>query len=104
MQLNWNPLNVINKTIKNIFQTHNSEQKSKELEPLKVFIGERCSKEKGVHRRKVFQANSNNLYKIKKTLEDKYEKKQKDKMETSGVVYKVDCNYTVEIQLKYVEN
>ena len=38
MQLNWNPLNVINKTIKNIFQTHNSEQKSKELEPLKVFV------------------------------------------------------------------
>ena len=44
MQLNWNPLNVINKTIKNIFQTHNSEQKSKELEPLKVFV----SQEKGV--------------------------------------------------------
>ena len=52
----------------------------------------------------MFQANSNNLYKFKKTLEDKYEKKQEDKMETSGVVYEVDCNYTVEIQLKYVEN
>ena len=27
-----------------------------------------------------------------KFCEKKYEKKQKDKMETSGIVYEVDCN------------
>ena len=38
MQLNEYPLNVINKTIKDTLQIHNSEHKSKELEPLKMFI------------------------------------------------------------------
>ena len=38
MQLNGYPLNVINKTIKNTLQNHNSEHKSKELQPLKMFI------------------------------------------------------------------
>ena len=36
-QLNGYPLNVINKTIKDTLQIHNSEHKSKELEPLKMF-------------------------------------------------------------------
>ena len=36
MQLNGYPLNVINKTIKGTLQSHNSENKSKELEPLKM--------------------------------------------------------------------
>ena len=36
--MNGYPLNVINKTIKNTLQNHNSEHKSKELEPLKMFI------------------------------------------------------------------
>ena len=38
MQLNGYPLNVINKTVKDTLQIHNSEHKSKELEPLKIFI------------------------------------------------------------------
>ena len=38
MELNGYPLNVINKTIKDTLQVHNSELKSKELEPLKMFI------------------------------------------------------------------
>ena len=36
MQLNGYPLN--DKTIQNTLQNHNSEHKSKELEPLKMFI------------------------------------------------------------------
>ena len=36
MQLNGYPLNLINKTIKDTFQIHNSEHKSKELEPLQI--------------------------------------------------------------------
>ena len=38
MQWNGYRLNVINKTIKNTLQNHNSEHKSKELQPLKMFI------------------------------------------------------------------
>ena len=38
MQLNGYPLNVINKTIKDTLQSHNSEHKSKEFEPLKMSI------------------------------------------------------------------
>ena len=38
MQLNGYPLNIINKTIKDTLRSHNSEHKSKELEPLKLFI------------------------------------------------------------------
>ena len=38
MQLNGYRLNVINKTIKDTLQSHNGEHKSKELEPLKMFI------------------------------------------------------------------
>ena len=38
MQLNGYPLDFINKTIKTTLQVHNSEHKSKELEPLKIFI------------------------------------------------------------------
>ena len=38
MQLNGYPLNVINKTIKDTLQSHNSEQKSKELKPLEMSI------------------------------------------------------------------
>ena len=38
MQLNGYPLNVANKTIKDTLQCHDSEHKSKELEPLKMFI------------------------------------------------------------------
>ena len=38
MPLNEYPLNVINKTIKVTLQSHISEHKSKELEPLKIFI------------------------------------------------------------------
>ena len=38
MELNGYPLYVINKTIKDILQCHNSEHKSKELEPLKLLI------------------------------------------------------------------
>ena len=38
MQLNGYLLHVINKTIKETLQNHNSENKSKEMEPLKMFI------------------------------------------------------------------
>ena len=38
MQLDGCPLNVINKTIKNPLQNHNSDHKRKELEQLKMFI------------------------------------------------------------------
>ena len=38
MQLDGCPLNVINKTIKNPLQNHNSDYKSKELEQFKMFI------------------------------------------------------------------
>ena len=38
MPLNGYQLNVINKTIQDTFQNHNSEHKNKELEPLKMFI------------------------------------------------------------------
>ena len=41
MQLNEYPLNVIIKTIKDNFQSHNSEHKIKEMEPLKMFIPHR---------------------------------------------------------------
>ena len=54
MQLNGYPLNAINKTIKDTLQSHNSEHKNKELEPLKMFT----PYEKGVAEKlKGLQAN-----------------------------------------------
>ena len=38
IQLNGYPLKNINKTIQNTLQSYNSEHKSKDLEPLKIFI------------------------------------------------------------------
>ena len=38
MDLNGTPLNIINKTIKDTWQSQYSEHNNKELEPLKVFI------------------------------------------------------------------
>ena len=38
MQLNGYSLNVMNKTIKDTLQCHISKHKSKELEPLKMFL------------------------------------------------------------------
>ena len=38
MQLNGYPLNVINKTVNDTLQIHDSEHESKEVEPLKMFI------------------------------------------------------------------
>ena len=91
MQLNGYPLNVINKTIKDILQSHNSEYKSKELEPLKMFI----PYEKGVAeklKRVASKYGFTTAFTKTKDLRGQIRTKQNNKMETSGVVYEVDCN------------
>ena len=89
MQLNGYPLHVINKTIKNTLQNHNSEHKSKE--PLKMFISYNKSvaeKLKRVASKYAFTT----VFTKTKDLRGQLQTKQKDKMENSGVVYEVDCN------------
>ena len=91
MQLNGYPLNVINKTIKDTLQSHNFEHKSKELEPLKMFI----PYEKGVAekvKRVASKYGFKTVFTKTKHLRGEIQTKEKDKMETSGVVYEVDCN------------
>ena len=107
MQLNGYPLNVIYKTIKNILQSHNCEYKSKELEPLKMFI----PYEKGVAEKLKRVANKygfTTIFTKTKDLLGQIRTKQKEKMETSGVVYEVDRNnclkkYTDETARKFKE-
>ena len=70
MQWNGYRLNVINKTIKNTLQNHNSEHKSKELEPLKMFIPYEKGLAKGCKQIWVY----NSLYKsnrLKRTITNK---------------------------------
>ena len=89
MQLNGYPLHVINKTIKNTLQNHNSEHKSKE--PLKMFISYNKSvaeKLKRIASKYAFTT----VFTKTKDLRGQLQTKQKDKMENSGVVYEVDCN------------
>ena len=81
MQLNGYPLNVINKTIKDTLQSHNSEHKSKELEPLKMFI----QYEKGVAeklKRVARKYGFTTVFTKTKDLRRQLRTKQKDKMET----------------------
>ena len=91
MQSDGYPLNVISITIKDILQIHNYEYKSKELEPFTKFIP--C--EKGVAE-KLKRVASKYVFTIVftkgKDLRGQIIPKQEDKMETSGVVYEVDCN------------
>ena len=89
MQLNGYPLNVVNKTIKDTLQGHDYEHKSKELEPLKMFT----PYEKGVAGKLKRVASKYGFTTvISKTKDLKGQIQTKDKMETSGVVYEVDCN------------
>ena len=91
MQSDGYPLNVINITTKDILQIHIYEYKSKELEPFTKFI----PYEKGVAE-KLKRVASKYLFTIvftkAKDLRGQIIPKQEDKMETSGVVYEVDCN------------
>ena len=90
MQLNGYPLNVINKTIKNTLQYHNSEHKSKELQPLKILI----PYEKGVAnklKRVASKYGFTTVFTKTKDLRGQLRTKVKNKMETSGVVYEMDC-------------
>ena len=91
MQLNRYQLNVINKTIKITLQNNNYEHKSKELQPLKMFI----PNEKGVAVKLKNVASKygfTTVFTKTKDSRGQLRTKQKDKMETSGVVYEVDCN------------
>ena len=91
MQLNGYPLNVFNKTIKDTLQSHNFEHKSKELETLKMFI----PYEKGVAeklKRVASKYGFTTVFTKTKDLRRQIQTKQKDKMETSGVVYELECN------------
>ena len=91
MQLNVYPLNVINKTIKDTLESHNSEHKSKKLEPLKMFI----PYEKGVAeklKRLASKYGCTTVFTKTKDSRGQIQTKQKNKMETSGVVYEVDSN------------
>ena len=88
MQLNGYPLNVINKTIKDTLQSHNSKHKSKELEPLKMFI----PYEKGVAeklKRVASKIGFTTVFTKAKDLRGQLRTKEKDKIETSGAVYEV---------------
>ena len=81
MQLNGYPLNVINKTIKDTLQSHNSEHKSKELEPLKMYI----QYEKGVAeklKRVARKYGFTTVFTKTKDLRRQLRTKRKDKMET----------------------
>ena len=85
------PLNVINKTIKDTLKIDNSKHKSKELELLTIFI----PYEKGFTeklKRIASKYGFTTVFTKTKVLREKIRKKQKDKMETSGIVYEVDCN------------
>ena len=85
MQLNGYPLNVINKTIKDTLQSHNYEHKSKELEPLKMFIPyEKGAVEK--LKRVASKYGVTTVFTKTKDLRRQLRTKQNDKMETSGVV------------------
>ena len=89
--MNGYPLNVFNKTMEDTLQSHNSEHKSKELGPLEMFIPYKkdvAEKLKRVARKYGFTT----VFTKTKDLRGKIRTKQKDKMETSGVVYEVDCN------------
>ena len=89
MQLNGYPLNVVNKTIKDTLQGHDYEHKSKELEPLKMFT----PYEKGVAEKLKRVASKYGFTTVfSKTKDLRGQTQTKDKMETSGVVYEVDCN------------
>ena len=91
MQLNEYPLNVTDTTIKDTLQSHNSEHKSKELEPLKIFI----SYENGVAeklKRVASKYGFTTVFTKTKGLAGQIQTKQKDKMETSGKVYEADCS------------
>ena len=84
--MNRSPLNVINKTIKVTLQSHNSEHKSKELEPLKIFI----PYEKGVAeklKRVASKCGFTTVFTKAKDLRGQIRTKQKHKIEISGVVY-----------------
>ena len=90
-QFNGYPLNVINKTVKDTLQSHNSEHKSIKLEPLKMFIPyEKSVAEK--LKRVASKYGFATVFTKTKDLGGQLRTKQKDKMETSGVVYEVDCN------------
>ena len=89
MQLNVYSLNVINKTIKDTLQSPNSKHKSKELEPLRMFI----PYEKGVAeklKRVASKYGFATVFTKANDLRGQIRTKQKDKMETSGVVYEID--------------
>ena len=89
MQLNVYSLNVINKTIKDTLQSPNSKHKSKEREPLRMFI----PYEKGVAeklKRVASKYGFATVFTKANDLRGQIRTKQKDKMETSGVVYEID--------------
>ena len=107
MQLNGYPLNAVNKKMKNTFQNHNFEHKSKGLQPLKMFIPyEKRLAEK--LKRVASKYGFTTVFTKTKDLRGQLRTKQKDKMEISGVVYEVDCNnclkmYTDETGAKLKE-
>ena len=88
-------------------QNHNSEHKSKELEPLKMLL----PYEKGIAeklKRVASKYGFKTVFTKTKDLRGPLRTKQKDKMETSGVVYEEDCNnclkkYTDETGIKLKE-
>ena len=91
MQLNVYPLNVINETIKDTLQSHNTEHKNKELEQFKMSIPyEKSVAEK--LKRLASKYEFTIVFTKTKDFRGQLRTKQKDKMETSDVVYEVDCN------------
>ena len=95
MQLNVYSLNVINKTIKDTLQSPNSKHKSKELEPLRMFI----PYEKGVAeklKRVASKYGFATVFTKANDLRGQIRTKQKDKMKTSGVVYEIDCHNSLK--------
>ena len=89
MQLNGYSLNVINKTINGTLESHNSKHKSKELKPLKMFIPyvkDVAEKLKWVSSKCGFTT----VFTKANDLRGQIRAKQKDKMETSGVIYEIE--------------
>ena len=101
---NQTSLNVINKIIKDTLKIHNSEHKSQELEPLKMFnpyqkdVAEKL-------KRVASKYGFTTVFTKTKDFRGQIRPKQDDKMETSEVVYEVDYNNFLKIiQVKEAQN
>ena len=90
MQLNEYPSNVINKTIKGTLQIQNSElKKEKTIKNVHPIRESCCWKTKSVATKYKFTT----VLTKTKDLRGQIRTKQVNKMETSGIVYEVDCKF-----------